>query len=74
MSDMISLDDLYRRPLSTFEKSVLDYIKAHPKSNTEEIAAVWGHSERAYRAIAFLWMSMFADRDVRTGAITAREL
>lgn len=65
---------LYCRPLSVSKKHVLDYIKAHPGLLTEEIAARWNHIDHAYRAIAFLWMQGFANRDMVTGAITARDM
>lgn len=64
----------YQCPLSVSRKKVLEFIRAHPGLNTEEIASNWNHVQQVYNAIAYLWSHGFAVRDRITGAITATEI
>jgi hypothetical protein len=58
--------------MNVLQRLVYGYIKRNPGRTASEIAEHWDHSQKAYEAIAFLWLGLYTETDLSTSTITAR--
>ena len=63
-----------RRPLTTLEKNLQDYVTRHPGLTAYDIAEVFGHTSDVYNAIPYLYLNDYVEHNSDTEVLTPRQV